>query len=205
MGLNPEASNVMLPTTWLMIRAKRLLGRSTYQGGPRDPNEERPRSRSPLKNFLRDVKSSLLMANLSAEEWFRQIVAWIYKRHYVVVFDRDFYSDFYNYDIEADPKRQQKWYRQAHGWMLEHLYPRPDLVIFLDAPAAVLYARKHEGSVELLEQRRESYLHMREHYAHFEVVDANRSEDQVFEDVVNRLVTYSQTRESEPVKFRQGD
>jgi len=75
-------------------------------------------------------------------------------------------------------------------------------VIFLDAPAEVLYERKHEGSVELLAQRRQAYLQMRDHFKHFEVVDANRSEDQVFEDVVSRLVAYSQTRQSVPVQFR---
>jgi hypothetical protein len=37
--------------------------------------------------------------------------------------------------------------------MLEHFYPKPNLVIYLDAPAEMLFARKKEGTIELLEQR----------------------------------------------------
>ena len=42
--------------------------------------------------------------------------------------------------------------------MLNYIFPKPDLVICLDAPGEVLFSRKAEGTIELLEQRRQEYL-----------------------------------------------
>lgn len=194
MGTNPDACNYMLPTTWTLVKVKQLLGKKNDQGGPFDPDTAKPRSTNAIKNVLRDTKSALLTANLIGEEWFRQAVAWSFKRRkYVVIFDRHFYSDYYSYDI-AEGGKGQKWFRRAHGWMLEHLYPKPDLVIFLDAPAEVLFERKQEGTVALLEERRASYLEMQSHFKRFEVVDASQPEEQVFTEVVNTLVAFYQTK-----------
>ena len=58
--------------------------------------------------------------------------------------------DYYAHDISnTDPARPLR--HRLHGVFLDRWYPRPDLVIFLDAPAEVLFARKHEGTIPLLE------------------------------------------------------
>jgi thymidylate kinase len=44
--------------------------------------------------------------------------------------------------------------------MLRHAYPRPDLVVFLDAPPEVLHARKGEGTLQSLSRRRADYLRL---------------------------------------------
>ena len=74
--------------------------------------------------------------------------------------------------------------------MLNRFYPRPDVIVFLDAPAEVLFDRKGEGTLELLEERRNDYLQMKDLVKHFEIVDASRSIDDVVDDVSERITRY---------------
>jgi thymidylate kinase len=57
--------------------------------------------------------------------------------------------------------------------------PEPDELLLLDAPGEVMFARKHEHSVELLEARRQSYLGLRTRFPAMVVLDATRSADHV--------------------------
>jgi len=78
--------------------------------------------------------------------------------------------------------------------MLTRCYPRPQLVIFLDAPAEILFARKGEGSVELLQWRRQEYLALREVLPNFTVVDATLPLDQVIDEVVTVIESFDPER-----------
>ena len=93
-----------------------------------------------------------------AEEWFRQIIVRSYvRRGFVVLLDRHFYFDYYAHDVTA---KGLPWINRLHGWMLEELYPKPDLTLCLDAPAEVLWKRKAEGSPKEVARRREEYLQL---------------------------------------------
>jgi thymidylate kinase len=186
MGINLEASNVMLPTTWLQYKLKARQG-TLDMGGPRDINKSKPLPKNPIKRTIFELKSALRMANLMAEEWYRQLVISLnVRRGKIVLFDRHFLFDYYYHDVV------QKWGERPlssklHGWMLKNFYPRPDLVIFLDAPAAVLFARKGEGSVELIEQRRQEYLQMRDLFKEFVTLDATQPQEKVVQEAA-RLI-----------------
>lgn len=195
MGVSPESSNLMLPTTWLLNKIKRGLGAEPDTGGPRAIEDAvKPRPQNAVKRALVEVKSGLLLANRIAEEWFRQGMTWIYtRRGYVVLFDRHFFSDYYSYDIAPTPYRKP-WTRRLHGWMLMHVYPKPDLTIYLDAPAEVLLARKGEGSAEVLEDRRRAYREMRAHVPHFVTVDATQPEDVVLNQVTSLILAFNRDR-----------
>jgi thymidylate kinase len=188
MGINLEASNVMLPTTWLQYKFKSRQG-TLDMGGPRDVSQGKALPQNPLKRLIFELKSAVRMTNLMAEEWFRQLVIWLnVRRGKVVLFDRHFLFDYYYHDVV------QKWgerslSNQLHGWMLKNLYPRPDLVIFLDAPAEVLFARKGEGSVELIKQRRQEYLQMRDLFTDFVTVDATQAQEKVVQDAAHLVRT----------------
>lgn len=54
------------------------------------------------------------------------------------------------------------------------LNPQPDLVLVLDAPGAVMFARKGEHSAEVLEERRQGYLALAARFPHSVVLDASR-------------------------------
>jgi thymidylate kinase len=74
--------------------------------------------------------------------------------------------------------------------MLQHAYPKPDLVLCLDAPGSVLFRRKPESSPQSLEERRQEYLRLAGAVPAFEVIDADRPLDQVFTEVVDTIRRY---------------
>lgn len=190
MGFSPLSSNVALPTTRLISWVKRLSGRKGDTSGPPDPTRKRPRSNNPLKRLTSGVKAVLRLTNRLAEEWFRQVVVWYYRYlGYVILTDRHFFSDYYAHDIaNDDPDRP--FTSRIHGLILERFYPRPELIIFLDAPAEVLFARKGEGSIELLELRRQEYLQLQDQVGRFVVVNADRPLGDVTADVLAAIDEY---------------
>lgn len=71
--------------------------------------------------------------------------------------------------------------------MLVAIAPKPDLVVFLDAPGEVLYARKGEHSPSILEQQRQHYLGLQQHLPQMVVVDATNNADQVRRTVTSLI------------------
>jgi thymidylate kinase len=142
------------------------------------------------------------MANRIGEEWFRQGLAWYYQRRgHIVLFDRHFFSDYYAYDI-ASVHADRRLSDRIHGFMLNRVYPRPDLVIYLDAPAEVLFARKGEGTIEALERRRQEYLSLRNVVKHFVVVDAAQPAEVVAHDVTKVIWEFYNARTGKRMKVR---
>jgi thymidylate kinase len=190
MGVNLEASGLVLPTTRLILELKRLRGGRPDIAGPSDPSIRKPRPRNPLSQAVQVLKSTLRLANLMAEEWFRQAIVWYRQRQgYIVVFDRHFFTDYYAHDI-TENGTTRSLARRIHGLMLQRFYPKPDLLICLDAPAEVLLARKGEGTVTSLDRRRQEYLQLRHVVEHFEVVDATQPEDEVMRQVMDLILAF---------------
>ena len=128
------------------------------------------------------------LANHLTEEWFRQTLAWYHMaRGRIVLFDRHFYSDYYAHDIVRGG-RERSLSQRLHGFVLEHLYPKPDLVILLDAPTEVLWARKQEGTFEAVARRREEYLQMGEVFDDFAVVDATKPQEVVAQEISSLIL-----------------
>jgi hypothetical protein len=182
MGVNLEASTLMLPTTRLLLAAKRA------RGGRPDLVASNLRDVEPADDATsgssgRSLRSTARMAVWMTEEWLRQSVALGHAlRGRIVVFDRHFFLDYYHADVESARRRGPA--QRLHGWMLEHVYPKPDLVIMLDAPAEVLHARKPEATVAWLERRRQQYLELAPLVPEFMVVDVDRPLDAAVSEVV---------------------
>jgi thymidylate kinase len=176
MGVSPEASNRLLPTTRLLRAVRHARGRASDLGGPPPPLEAEGRA-GPKTH----VRRALRLANQLAEEWYRALlVRREVRRGRVVVLDRHFFADYYAHDIAGGDARS--WDRRAHGFSLSRL-PHPDLVVFLDAPPEVLLARKGEGTLEALTRRRQDYARLAGIIENFETVDAARDPDAVLADV----------------------
>ena len=200
MGVNTEASNFALPTTRLLRRIKQALGRDLEMGGPPDPTRTKPSPKGAVRRSLAGVKSGLRLVNQLSDEWYRQLVIWSYKlRGTVVLFDRHYFSDYYAYDI-TKKDRGQPLSRRIHGYVLEHFYPKPDLTIMLEAPAELLFARKNEGSVELLERRLEDYRSLQDVVPHFHKVNAAQSPEAVARDVANLISRFYDDRKGGVLK-----
>jgi hypothetical protein len=198
MGVNLEASGPVLPTTRLVLAVKRARGQQPDTVGS---TEARGRTEQPLR-FLRRaavaLKSGARLVAWVSEEWFRQCLAWYHtRRGSVVVFDRHFYADYYHYDVETTSANRPLSSR-IHGFLLDRVYPKPDLTICLDAPSDVLWARKQEAPVEWLERRRQQYLAMAEILPHFVVVDARQPLADVTRDVANAIWDFHQSANATP-------
>jgi thymidylate kinase len=198
MGVAAESSNRLLPTTRAIeaLKARRRARATSDPTAPIERTRERssggvqPRRRGhPLRRAAKATGAGLRLGNRLAEEWYRQALAWAHQaRGEVVLFDRHFYIDYHAADIAGAPTSGR---RRFHGWMLQHLYPRPDLVVYLDAPAEVLLARKGEGTLESIARRQSDYLSLATDVEHFAIVDANRPLDAVTSDVVDAIVAFA--------------
>jgi thymidylate kinase len=191
MGVSVESSNHVLPTTRLAHRIKKARGAAPDTAGPQEPKRLDPNA-SALKKLKRSTRSSLRLTNRLAEEWYRQIIAMrAMRRGQIVVFDRHFSADYHAADVQAD---ERTWSRTAHGWLITKAYPQPDLVVFLDAPAEVLFARKGEGTIESLTRRRGDYLKLGEELDDFVVVSATQPLETVVKQVESIIREYGTTK-----------
>lgn len=98
-----------------------------------------------------------------------------------LIFDR------FHEDMQVDPCRYRYggplWMCRVSCWLM----PRPEMIIYLDAPVEVLLSRKQEVGADSLERAREGYLKLCEKHSRYYVVDASRPVEEVV-DVVFRIV-----------------
>lgn len=190
MGVNVEASTMMLPTTRLLLAVKQARGGRPDMVASRLTAEEAGSERATDTDWRRSARDGARLTVWMLEEWLRQLVAaWWTARGYIVVFDRHFFADYYHSDIVTRGQKRGAFAR-LHGWMLQRVYPKPALVLCLDASSDVLFARKPEASREWLEQRRTQYLGLADVVPAFVVIDADRPLDTVYKDVVESIRTH---------------
>jgi thymidylate kinase len=194
MGVSRDSSNYMFPTSRLIQVIKRMRGAKPDTGRPHDSDHAKARPKGMIKRVAVGIRLSLSLSNQIIEEWFRQALAWFYQhKGYVVLFDRHFFADYYAFDI-AGNSRGRPLARRIHGFMLDRVYPRPHLVIYLDAPAELLFARKGEGTLKSLEYQRQGYLQIRDQVKNFVIVDASQPEDAVAREVTAQIWNYYKSR-----------
>ena len=191
MGVSTSSSNLALPTSRLIARLKSRSGGDS-QGPQRTGSQKQPQWKR-SGSVAGALWSTARLANRVAEEWFRQLVSWFYQlRGYTVLYDRHFVLDF---APGVAPNGRESLDRRIHRWYLTHFYPRPDLVLFLDAPGEVLFARKGELTVTELERRRQALLRFGEQLPNFVRIDATRPLETVYQEVVGHVVRFCGVQE----------
>jgi len=114
--------------------------------------------------------------------WGRYLLAQYHQaRGRLVVFDR------YIYDAMVPHPEPLNWLRQASRWIDGRACPGPDLVLVLDAPGEVMYARKGEYSAETLEEWRHYYLALQKRFPQVEIIDTTQDRDAVRIEVIDRI------------------
>ena len=185
MGSNPSAVTHALPSTKAWVRIKRACGRDTHHSGPPEDGDT-GRPASPLERGARNVKSLAVLGLRVSEDVYRLLVAARHARSgHLVIMDRHPYADYYTRRVR-DTNRWLRWGDRIHGFLLRRVYPRPTNVVLLDAPAAVLHARKPEGSVAALETRRREYLDVIRSLpdASVTIIDATRTEASILKQLL---------------------
>jgi thymidylate kinase len=181
MGSNPSAVTHSLPTTRAWTWAKRVLGGRVHHSGPPVPGPARaPRGRA--RRALQHVKSIGVVVLRASEELNRLGLARaLAQRGHLVILDRHPYLDYHQRRVRSDGG-WMRWGDHLHALLLRHVYPKPEQLVLLDAPAEILFARKPEGSLAALRARREEYLDLPEHLPdeiHVSVLDVSGPQEDV--------------------------
>jgi thymidylate kinase len=88
------------------------------------------------------------------------------------------------YIVDATlPSPDLDWKGRVSAVLVLRTAPAPDRMVFLDAPAEVVFARKGELGVEELKQRRAHYRQLRAQFPQWITVDCDRPLGQVLADV----------------------
>jgi len=99
----------------------------------------------------------------------------------LVIFDR------YVHDARVDARHGHPLRDRLYFGLLGRALPPPDLVVILDVPGDVAYARKGEHDVAGLESRRQAYLSLGKAVRGAQIVDADRPLSVVLIDVTARI------------------
>lgn len=156
MGTNLDSMTVALPTTpWLYDRLRAV------------------RRENKRKTVYGVVIRALGFANTLIEHWYRCLYArYQLARGRFVVFDR------FVYDAWIQPQKKSLW-KRLRRFLIDAPCPTPDLVVLLDAPGEVLYARKQEHSPEWIDKQRAGYHKLRARLPQMVTVDAAQSAERV--------------------------
>ena len=193
MGLNIESSNYALPTSRLIYYLKLLK----YKKKNKDLKDVKLKNMSLHElddNRSVDKRNKLgavaRLLNRLAESWYRQLISWVFQlRGFVVLYDRHYIFDS-STNQTNDELNKQRFTTKIHRWMINNVYSKPDLVIFLYAPAEVLFERKGEADIEYLEGRTQSFMKVGKKFKNFITVDATQDVNKVFEDTKSEIVNF---------------
>ncbi len=109
----------------------------------------------------------------------------------VVVLDR--------FTVDADLPKELDWRGRLSARLVRRTNVDPDLLVLLDAPVQVMFARKGELGLRELQIRRDAYLAMASRYPRLVVIDATQSRDDVrhqVRDLIWSRLTEASTRKS---------
>jgi thymidylate kinase len=170
--LGPDGAGKSTLTTSL-ARSWPGATRTVYMGVFRTSDRDRRR---------RKVPGLALATKLARLRTRTTLAAFHRHRGRLVMFDR------YTYDALLRPGKGGMRSRLSYA-LLARVCPPPDVVVVLDAPGEVMFARKGEHTVEILEERRQRYLDMAGRLPQSMVVDATEPADAVAQAVTRRLWT----------------
>ncbi len=189
MGIHAPSANFTLPTSRLSyalkVRAHRKTGGIETDGVKRGPYRTVQRGK---------LGSAVRLAARMSEEIYRQIISWFLQlRGFVVVYDRHFIFE-YRLSPERDDGRPQPLSERIHRWFLRRAYPKPSMVVMLDAAPELLFERKAEWSIEHQERRRRRYLERSDDVSRFVTVDASLPLEEVVAEVRGQVLGFLDER-----------
>jgi thymidylate kinase len=134
-----------------------------------------------------------------AEEWYRQLLVWSYRINgYSVLCDRHYLFE-YCPNSTSTRAADRLLSQRLHNGLLAKFYPAPDLVMFLDAPAHVLHARKPEWTPEYLNRHRTRILEQGAVTRNFSVIDAEQPFATVLATVTAKLMAAAAAASDTPL------
>ena len=181
MGFVIDSANKMLPTTRMINKLKKISENKINENS-NSVLKNKVTKINTLKVIMLKIKEIFRLMNWQLEEFYRFGLAYIYQhRGFVVLFDRYFLFDYHVHNILQN---------RFHQFMLEYIYPKPELVIYLDAPPEIISERKGELSVEQIKKQREKYLDLQHYAKNFVILNTNQMEKSTTEEAINQILSY---------------
>lgn len=183
MGLSTLKSEPAFPTT-LLIRYIKIRSYQNSNPSPDSQAEQASFTQDYHHNQTKrnDIWNAVRSLNYLLDVLYRQFYSWIYQLNgNLVIYDRH-YLFMAAPEYHGTKKIRRHWIDQSLYWIFDRLYPKPDLVVFLDAPPEILYARKPEGKLDYLEKRRIATLEQGSRMRNFVCIDATQSLDEVISE-----------------------
>jgi thymidylate kinase len=206
MGISTLSSNISLPTSRLILALKLRA----YRRANTDAGKQASQAASSRDIDYHPTKPGTLWAaarslNRFAEAWYRHFVALSYRlRGYAIVYDRHLLFETAPGVVGSQVQKQPLADRLLH-WLLRSTFPKPELVVFLDAPAEVLYKRKQDVEPNRLERRRGAVLEVAREMENFVQVDASQPLDQVIADVTQHIMEFYAVRSNHSANTWKSD
>jgi thymidylate kinase len=185
MGCNPGSITHCLPTTRWMQRSD-----ARARGACPVANPGRPRCTSRTWLLLRALRELVGLAHQLLEYAYRFSIAYAARcRGTMVLFDR------YVYDllIDALVDGTSPWHR-VRARLFAQIFPRPDIVLILDAPGSLLFARKGEHTPERLERLRHAYQQITHTFPCVVYLDATQAPTDVLREATAAIQQYREDR-----------
>jgi hypothetical protein len=190
MGRNVQSGNFTLPTSKLIhaFKVKKYLKSHKLSNNENNKNISLHEIDNNRKVDTRGkIGAVLRLLNRLAEEWYRLIISKYYQlKGMVILYDRHFIFDYAQDKLDTT-KQKDRLTTKIHRWTLDYLYEKPDLVLFLYAPAEVLYSRKGEATIEYLNARNAAFLSIGKKMPNFVIIDAAQPVEKVFNDVKENI------------------
>ena len=198
MGPAIGSSNHALPTSRLISYLRKRAVRPMVDNDGDMPPAELQTAQMKQRLHRGPILKTLGLLNRIAEEWYRQLIAWTYKiRGYSTLSDRHYLFE-YCPDSPSQQKKDAFLSERIHTWMLSNLYPEPELVLFLDAPAEVLHRRKPEWTLDYLNLQRKRISEQGQATRNFVVIDADQPIETVVAAVAEQIATTIRVRQRLP-------
>jgi thymidylate kinase len=197
MGRNVQSSNFTLPTSKIIhaFKVNNYIKTHNLSKSEKDKKlslHELDKNRKVDKRGK--IGATLRLLNRLFEEWYRLLISKYFQlKGKVILYDRHFIFD-YAPDVFDASKGKERLTTKIHGWALNNLYEKPDLVLFLHAPAEVLFARKGEATLEYLNARNEAFLNAGKGMPNFVIIDATQPLEEVFSDVTLEIDKLTQSK-----------
>jgi thymidylate kinase len=191
MGISPISSNIALPTTriirFLKIHAHKKRTRRSGKIQSKDLSlhdlHYRNVNRGPIWKMIR-------MTNRLIDTFYRHNVSLYYQlRGYIVIYDRHLLFEIAP-SVNHSQKKKQPVLSKIEYWILKNIFPKPNLVLFLDAPPEILYTRKGEATLEYLNSRREAIINQGKTISNFIHIDASQPLKDVLSDVTQNIMDF---------------
>jgi len=187
LGLNLESSNYSLPTSRLILNLKlRSIRKKAADMENLDPVYLSTHAISHRRQKRGRLWIAMRTFNRLFEAWYRQIISWFFQaRGYLVVYDRHFLFDT---APPPDTKFRQPLANRIFRWFLSHMYPKTDLVLFLDADPETLLKRKQEVPRDYLISQRAAILAQGSATHNFVKIDASQTVEKVYTEAIHHIM-----------------